>query len=109
MNWLSNLFPGGNPPESVEWNGDALILDVRSPGEFARGHVDGALNLPLDGFAQAYPGAGPDKSRQIIVYCQSGGRSGQAMRILKQQGYDNVINGGSVSAVAQRVKRSIVR
>jgi len=109
MNWLSTLFSSAATSEAVVWNQDALIIDVRSPGEFASGHVDGALNVPLDRFAQAYTSAAPNKSRQIILYCQSGARSGQAMRILQQQGYENVVNGGSTSAVAANAERSIVR
>ena len=109
MNWLSTLFSCAAASEAVVWNQDALIIDVRSPSEFASGHVDGALNVPLDRFAQAYTSAAPNKSRQIILYCQSGARSGQAMRILQQQGYENVVNGGSTGAVAANAERLIVR
>jgi phage shock protein E len=109
MNWLHNLFSGGSSSESVEWNKDALILDVRTTSEFASGHVDGSVNAPVDTFAQNHVKVAPDKSRQIIVYCQSGARSGQAMRYLQQQGYANVINAGSASAVVAKTKRSLVR
>ena len=109
MNWTGNLFSGATESTSLAWDQDALILDVRSPGEFASGHVDGALNLPLDRFAQEHANAAPDKSRQIIVYCQSGARSGQATRFLQQLNYEKVVNGGSPSAVALKANRSIIR
>lgn len=109
MNWTGNFFSGATDSASPAWDEDALIIDVRSPGEFASGHVDGALNLPLDRFAQEHANAAPDPSRQIIVYCQSGARSGQAARFLQQMSYEKVVNGGSPGAVALKAKRSIIR
>ncbi|OIQ71514.1 thiosulfate sulfurtransferase PspE precursor [mine drainage metagenome] len=109
MNWFNDLFSGAHPSQPLQWNTDAVILDVRTPDEFASGHVDGAINVPLSGFAQAHAKAAPDKSRQVIVYCQSGARSGQAMLLLKHQGYSNVINGGSPAAVATHTRRTLVR
>jgi phage shock protein E len=63
----------------------ATLLDVRTPGEFAEGHVDGAINVPL----QALPAgaASVDRDRPVVVYCQSGGRSAQARSILSAEGY----------------------
>lgn len=86
-----------------------MIIDVRSPGEFASGHVDGALNLPLDHFVDGYAALAPDKSRQVVLYCQSGGRSGQAVQFLVQQGYSKVVNGISPGAVALKTNRPIRR
>ncbi len=107
MNWSGqNSSPDASPPA---WNADALIIDVRSPGEFASGHVDGALNLPLDRFVDGYAAAAPDKSRQIVLYCQSGARSGQAVQFLAQQGYSKVVNGISPGAVALKTNRAIRR
>lgn len=109
MNWTGNLFSGTKDAVSPAWDEDALIIDVRSPGEFASGHVDGALNVPLDRFAQEHANAAPEKSRQIIVYCHSGARSGQAARFLQQMNYQKVVNGGSPGAVALKTGRSIIR
>ncbi len=85
------------------------MIDVRSPAEYASGYVDGALNLPLDRFVQGYAALAPDKSRQLVVYCHSGARSGQAAQFLQQQGYENVVNGISPGAVALKTKRPIRR
>lgn len=82
---------------------------MRSPGEFASGHVDGALSLPLDHFVDGYAALAPDKSRQVVLYCQSGGRSGQAVQFLVQQGYSKVVNGISPGAVALKTNRPIRR
>ncbi len=87
----------------------ALLIDVRTPGEYASGHVDGALNLPLDRFVQDYASVAPDKSKQIVLYCQSGARSGQALQFLQQHNYENLINGVSAGAVALKTGRAIRR
>ena len=85
------------------------MLDVRSPGEYASGCVEGAVSLPLDRFVQEYESLAPDKTRQIVVYCQSGARSGQAVQFLQQQNYANVVNGISAGTVALKTGRPIHR
>lgn len=109
MNWLSNLIPDTPDSTSPAWDEDALLLDVRTPAEYASGHVGGALNLPLQHFVQNYESVAPDKSKQIVLYCHSGVRSGQATEFLRQQNYENVVNGGSVAEVALRTSRPIRR
>ena len=86
-----------------------MLLDVRSPGEYASGYVEGAVNLPLDRFVQEYESLAPDKTRQIVVYCQSGARSGQAVQFLLQQNYANVVDGISAGTVALKTGRPIRR
>ena len=106
------MNPQSHPPANAAaapWGIDALLIDVRSPAEFASGFVEGAINLPLDRFVQAYETVAPDKSRQIILYCQSGARSGQAVQFLAQQGYSKVVNGVSPGAVALKTNRPIRR
>jgi len=57
--------------------GSALVVDVREPDEFADGHIPGAVNLPLSAFsADKLPDAG---SKQLILNCLGGGRSGKAL------------------------------
>lgn len=68
----------------------AMLLDVREVSEYELGHVDGAVNIPL-GQLRARIGEVP-KDRPLIVYCQVGLRAYIAVRILKQRGYDNVLN-----------------
>ena len=79
-----------------------LIIDVRSPGEFATGHVRGSLNIPLDRFADDIAKTVPDKSAPVILCCASGGRSGMACSFMQQMGYQQVRNGGSASAVSMQ-------
>lgn len=86
-----------------------LIIDVRSPGEFATGHVRGSVNLPLDRFAQEIATRVPDKARPVILCCASGGRSGMACQFMQQSGYLHVSNGGSAGAVAMQTGLPIDR
>lgn len=76
----------------------ALILDVRSKGEYAGGHVKGSVNIPLNqleaGIAKL-----KDKEKPIITCCASGMRSASAKSILRNAGFTNVHNGGSWTTV----------
>jgi rhodanese-related sulfurtransferase len=64
------------------------VVDVRDAKEFAEGHVAGAINIPVENFA-ANSGS-LDKGKQIIVYCNSGGRSYNAYRKLQKLAYPNI-------------------
>ena len=72
----------------------ATLLDVRTPAEFAEGHVTGAVNIPVQEL-----GARIDEvpAGQVVVYCRSGGRSASAAAMLKSRGYD-VLDVGPMSA-----------
>jgi rhodanese-related sulfurtransferase len=63
----------------------ALLVDVRSPGEFAGGHLDGAINVPVDTIG-ARAAELVKKGKKIVVYCASGMRSGSAASALKRAG-----------------------
>lgn len=100
MNIFQKLF-GGRP--SVDLAGiikeGALLVDVRTPAEYAAGHVKGSVNVPLDKVRSQLSKFKNQKN--IIVCCQSGGRSAQAKVVLEKNGFANVINGGSWNNVAQ--------
>ena len=76
-------------------DGGALLLDVRTPGEFASGHIDGAVNIPVQELAGRL-GELDDKQRDIVVYCRSGSRSAQAKRLLAAEGYASVHDLGGI-------------
>jgi rhodanese-related sulfurtransferase len=63
----------------------ATLLDVRTPEEFARGHVDGALNIPVQALADEMSRVPRD--RAVVVYCRSGRRSATAAGLLAEAGY----------------------
>jgi phage shock protein E len=64
----------------------ATLLDVRTPGEYQAGHVEGARNIPVQELAARMSEVPRD--HPIVVYCQSGGRSAQATAMLVAAGYD---------------------
>lgn len=74
----------------------ALILDVRSKGEYQAGHIPGSVNIPLDQLRVQLTKL-PEKSRPIITCCASGMRSASAKALLESNGYVNVHNGGGWS------------
>lgn len=84
--------------QSIVKQPNTTLIDVREPFEFAGHHVNGAKNIPLQTI--------PDKMEElrrldgpIVLYCRSGNRSGMATNFLKSHGFNNVYNGGSVTAV----------
>ncbi|MGL6070769.1 rhodanese-like domain-containing protein [Craterilacuibacter sp.] len=82
-----------------------LVIDVRSPAEFAQEHVQGALNLPLDSIARTIARSAPDKSAPIALYCRSGRRSAEAEQQLRALGYTAVRNLGGVAEARKLLAR----
>ena len=74
----------------------ARLLDVRTPGEFASGHLDGALNIPVSELGQSLQKVGP-KQTPVVVYCASGSRSATAARVLRAHGWQTVRNLGAMA------------
>ncbi len=103
MGLFSNLFGGGATANLQSIIDDrAFLVDVRTPAEFAEGHVKGSVNIPLDKVTMELEKF--KNKKNIIVFCRSGNRSGQAKTILEQLGITNVTNGGTWEAVNQFVK-----
>ncbi|HEX6172216.1 MAG TPA: rhodanese-like domain-containing protein [Chitinophagaceae bacterium] len=74
---------------------DVLVVDVRNSWEYEEGHVNNALNIPLN----EIPARIEEFKRlngPVILYCRSGNRSGAAVHILRQAGITNVHNGGGI-------------
>lgn len=85
---LFNRFPNISTNELAgKLDKDLILLDVRTPGEYRGGHIAVAKNVPLNKIADYRQ----KQEQPIYVICQSGMRSKQAARILKQKGYQ-VIN-----------------
>lgn len=92
MSMLRSLFGLGPKTDlTAILQKGATILDVRSPGEFAQGHVKGAMNIPLDQLQRST--AKVPKGRPVITCCRSGARSGMAEGILRKAGFE-AYNGG---------------
>ena len=75
----------------------ARLIDVRTAGEYAGGHIPGAVNVPLQQIG-AIASEVPDKSTPLFVYCMSGARSQQAVGALKQMGYTDARNIGGIGS-----------
>lgn len=88
---------------------EPLLIDVRSPGEYAGGYLDGAVNLPLDQLQAGIGRVAPDLAAPIVLYCASGARSGMACMLLQQMGYRQVSNGGGIGVLAMTSGRPVRR
>ena len=75
----------------------AKLVDVRTPAEYAAGHIEGAINLPLSTI-ESRAGELGDQSKPIILYCRSGNRSGRAAKLLQRLGFSAVHNLGGMSS-----------
>lgn len=80
----------------------AALIDVRTPDEYASGHIEGSRNIPLDALASAQSVI-PDKSTPLYLYCHSGARSRYAARILKRLGYTAVKDIGGIISYKGKV------
>lgn len=70
-----------------------VIIDVREPNEYITNHASGAINIPLSDVPTEIPRRFPDNDTEIILYCNSGNRSGMAIQLLQALGYTNLTNG----------------
>ena len=75
-----------------------IILDVRTPEEFADKHILGAVNIPNETIGTEEIPELPDKDQLILVYCRSGNRSKQASEKLAALGYTNVVEFGGINS-----------
>jgi phage shock protein E len=90
---IKNMFSGNNNEELQSIINNSFLVDVRTPQEFSEGNVAGSVNIPLD---QVQNQLSKFKNHEnIVVFCRSGNRSGQAKAILEQNGFTNVTNGGT--------------
>lgn len=82
---------------------DLTILDVRTPAEFAQGHLPGAVNLNLNGSGFSDGIAALDKTKTYFVYCQTSNRSGTATQMMADAGFEDVydLQGGIVAWAQQ--------
>lgn len=76
--------------QSIKASNAPLILDVRTPEEFKQGHVPGAVNIPHAEVANRLAELGGKKDRDMVVYCEKGGRAAKAANVLTKEGFTNV-------------------
>ena len=98
---LLGLGPKVNYAELVKEG--AVILDVRSKGEYAGGHIRGSVNISVDTLPNNL-GKLKDKNQPIITCCASGMRSASAKSILKSKGYTQVYNAGGWGSLQNKLR-----
>lgn len=100
---LSNMLFGGSGESEDRIRNHlkkgALVIDVRTAGEFESGNIKDSINIPYDVIASDITKYETDKARPMMVYCRSGNRSSHAKRYLFAAGYTNVVDGGSLSNI----------
>ncbi|WP_300669382.1 rhodanese-like domain-containing protein [Soonwooa sp.] len=103
INFLKKILGFEDSKKLVEVikNG-AVLIDVRSKGEFASGSIKNAVNIPLNEIQNQKNKL--KNQENIVVFCRSGIRSKQAQSILKQAGFEKVFNGGSLQNMKNLTK-----
>lgn len=103
INTLKKLFgvgPSVNYKDLMQQG--ATIIDVRSKGEYAGGHIKGSLNIPLDVLTNNISKIKKDKP--VITCCASGMRSASAKSLLKSKGFIEVHNGGAWVSLQNKIR-----
>ncbi|MBE5760183.1 MAG: rhodanese-like domain-containing protein [Clostridiales bacterium] len=83
----------------------AYLIDVRTREEYREGHIPESKNIPLHEIGQI-GNLVTNKDTPLFVHCLSGGRSGEAVSVLKRMGYTKVKNIGGISAYTGKVEKS---
>ena len=77
---------------ALAWAGEPIWIDVRSPGEFDSGHVEGSINIPHTEIVERIGEVTADKDATLYLYCRSGNRSEEAGKLLIEHGFRHVYN-----------------
>lgn len=102
INTLKKIFGFGPKVDYADLvKQGAVILDVRSPGEYKQGHIKGSINAPLNELNKHISKI--KKEKTIITCCASGMRSASAKSILKSNGFTTVHNGGGWSSLQNKI------
>lgn len=103
INLLKSIF--GLAP-SVDFKQEiangAVIVDVRTKGEYSGGHIKGSVNIPLDELESVSKKL--SKNKMIITCCASGMRSSAAKSMLRKKGFEKVHNGGGWYSLQQKIQ-----
>lgn len=104
----STLLPPKAFAQKFETTPNGQLIDVRTPDEFSKGHLDGAANIAWNGDAFEASVARLDKSKPVFVYCLAGGRSAKAAKKLADMGFTEVYDmaGGYMKWQADGMDRS---
>lgn len=93
---MSSGYLKGDEVVAAMKDPDAVIIDVRVKDQFDAGHIDGAKHIPLADIKNSIDILKPYKDKKIVFYCNSGNQSGQAAKILEDNGFKSVYNADGV-------------
>jgi rhodanese-related sulfurtransferase len=103
FSFLKNIF---KTPPKVDFKEllqhGAQLVDVRTKEEYERGHIQDAVNVPLQQLGSSLSKIRKDKP--VITYCASGMRSAAAKNMLKERGFAEVYNGGGYHNLENKIK-----
>ena len=86
--------------------GDILVIDVRTQGEWDSGHLENAQHIEWQNILKLAEST--SKDQEIYLYCRSGNRSGKATKMLKENGFKQAINAGSISEASKSLNLKII-
>ena len=89
----------------METDVDYILLDVRTPEEYAEGHIPGAINVPNETIGAEMPPELPDPAQEILVYCRSGRRSKEASQKLADMGYTGILEFGGINTWTGEIEK----
>lgn len=93
---------------SIDVTDETVVIDVRTPGEYASGHLEGAVNVNLQSPTFQEDILEYSLDGEYVVYCQSGNRSSQAVSYMDQAGFEDVTDAGGVSNASKATGLDIV-
>jgi len=104
MNFIKNLFGNATETDYAQLLKEGgVIVDVRSEGEYAGGHIKGSINIPLGSLSNNIKKL--NKNKPVITCCASGMRSASAKSMLTSNGFTNVVNGGGWSSLQAKLTK----
>jgi phage shock protein E len=88
--------------EAQQPDAAVVYVDVRTPAEYASGHVTGSLNIPVEEMERRWQELEPYRDQQVVLYCRTGRRSALAMDVLKSKGFKLLENGVNLDRMVAR-------
>lgn len=105
----SSTAPANNAAASNVDVASATLIDVRTPAEFAEGHLEGATNINLQSADFTAQISQLPKNAEYVIYCRSGNRSAQAIEQMSALGFTNLLDAGSVSEASATTGKPVIR
>lgn len=96
--------------DAIDMTKISAVLDVRTPGEFATGHLEGAANIDIQGASFVTEINALDHAANFVIYCHSGNRAGQAVQYMQDHGFTGTLtNAGGVDDASSATGLKIVQ